>query len=147
MDTTSTLELSPTRDNRVEDLFRKVSPAKRERRETERLLVYWKQMAEQLGHAPTLMSLDLSEMGTDDWAYRFIISINAVVENSGLLIYGSKFARLLDLPATPDPHVPMIEQLPQRFAPLFVKGCGDAEAKQRFSGRYTVTVGARCSFQ
>jgi hypothetical protein len=45
-----------------------------------------------------------------------------VVENWVPLIYGPKFAELLNLPASPFPDVPMIEQLPQRFVPLFLKG-------------------------
>jgi hypothetical protein len=77
-------------------------------------------------HPPTLMTLDVTEMSTDEWAHRFIVAIDAVVENWVPLIYGPKFAELLDLPANPFPDLPLIDQLPQRFVPLFLKGGRDA---------------------
>jgi hypothetical protein len=79
-----------------------------------------------LRRPPTLMTLDVSEMSTDEWAYRFILTTDPIVENWVPLIYGPKFAELLDLPANPFPDIPMIEQLAQRFVPLFIKGGSDA---------------------
>lgn len=103
-------------------------PALFERREPERAITYWKQRAVRLRHPPTLMTLDANEMSTHEWAHRFIFAIDTAVENWVPLIYGPKFAELLDLPANPFPDIPMIEQLPQRFAPLFTKGGSDAAA-------------------
>jgi ABC-type Fe3+-hydroxamate transport system substrate-binding protein len=36
-----------------------------------------------------------------------------------------KFAALMDLPEKPDHSVPMVEQLPTRYVPVFTKGCID----------------------
>jgi len=98
----------------------------RERRELERAIAYWEQKVTRWGPRPKLMRLDSAEMSTEEWAYRFIIAVDSIVDNYALLFYGPKFAALLDLPAKPDHCIPMVEQLPARYVPLFTKGCCDA---------------------
>jgi hypothetical protein len=98
----------------------------RERRDTDRAIGYWEQEARRLGHAPTLMTLDAAEITSDKWGYRFIVSVDPVVENCVLLFYGDKFAALLGLPTRPNHNIPMVHQLPKRFVPLFTRGCTDA---------------------
>ena len=100
--------------------------AARERRESERLITDWEQETTQLGRALALMTLDVSAMPSEKWAHRFIISLRPVVEDCVLLFYGAKFAALMDLPAKPDHSIPMVEQLPARYVPVFTKGCIDA---------------------
>jgi hypothetical protein len=126
MPSTSALNLLSIPNDRAAEPLEKAPHARRERRETESAYTYWEQIAARMGHAPTLMNLDVAELTTDEWAYRFIISLDAIIENSALLIYGRKFAQLLNLPAKPVPHVPMIQQLPKAFVPPFIKGCTKA---------------------
>ena len=52
--------------------------------------------------------------------------LRPVVEDCVLLFYGAKFAALMELPEKPDHSVPMVEQLPARYVPVFTKGCIDA---------------------
>lgn len=98
----------------------------RERRESERAIAYWERKIKELGRSPTVGALDLAEIDTPDWSHRFVIAVDPVVENSALLLYGTGFARLLDLPSKSAPHVPMVRQLPKRFSDVFKRGCGDA---------------------
>jgi hypothetical protein len=101
-----------------------------EQREGERVLRHWEQKAAQFGTLPPLTAFDLSQMLKQEWAHRFLISADAVVENHAFLIYGAKFAQLLGLPEMPVPLVPMMPQLPERYRAVFAKGCGDAIADQ-----------------
>ncbi len=120
--------------------------AGRERRESERAIAYWERTTAALGTAPTVAALDLGAIDTEDWAHRFVIAVDPVVENSALLMYGSSFARLLDLPAKSTPHVPMTRQLPRRFSDIFARGCGDAHLRNvpiRIEGEVTREDG-RC---
>lgn len=41
------------------------------------------------------------------------------------LVYGVHVARLLGLPEQPRSKIPLLPQLPARYRPLFVEGCGD----------------------
>lgn len=102
------------------------SLAGRERRESERAIRYWEEKIEKLGKTPTVAALDLAEINTPDWSHRFVIAVDPVVENSSLLLYGSDFAKLLDLPPKGTPHVPMVRQLPRHLSSVFMQGCGDA---------------------
>jgi hypothetical protein len=95
----------------------------RERRETERLIADWEAETRLLGHALARMTLDASAMTGPKWAHRFIIAVNPVVEDSSFLFYGSRFASLLALPETPDQSAPMVAQLPERYVPVFTRGC------------------------
>lgn len=98
----------------------------RERREADRALAYWQHKAARFGRPPTVSELNLSELAEGEWAHRFLIAADAVVENYALLSYGGQFARLLGLPANAVPHVPLVRQLPDRYVGVFVRGCGDA---------------------
>jgi hypothetical protein len=98
----------------------------RERRESERVISYWEKKVEQLGRSATVAALDLADINTQDWSHRFVIAVDPVVENSSLLLYGSDFAKLLDLPRKGMPHVPMVRQLPHHLSTVFMQGCGDA---------------------
>ena len=101
-------------------------PSGRERRESERAIRYWEKKVEQLGRQATVAALDLADINTADWSHRFVIAVDQVVENSSLLLYGSDFAKLLDLPPKGTPHVPMVRQLPRHLSKMFMQGCGDA---------------------
>jgi hypothetical protein len=98
----------------------------RERRESERAISYWEKKIEKLGRSATVAALDLADINTEDWSHRFVIAVDPVVENSSLLLYGSNFAKLLDLPPKGTPHVPMVRQLPRHLSSVFMQGCGDA---------------------
>src|ERR1700730_15549959 len=98
----------------------------RERRESERAIAYWEKKIEKLGRSATVAALDLAEMNSPDWSHRFVIAVDPVVENSSLLLYGTDFAKLLDLPPKGTPHVPMVRQLPRHLSRVFMQGCGDA---------------------
>ena len=101
-----------------------------ERRESERVISYWEKKAEKLGTAPTVAALDLGEINSEDWSHRFVIAVDPMVENSSLLLYGSDFAKLLDLPPKGTPHVPMVRQLPRHLSRVFMQGCGEAHNKR-----------------
>lgn len=103
-----------------------------ERREAERAIAYWRQKAARLGQSPTVaeLKLNISELASGDWAYRFLIAADAVVDNHVLLAYGARFARLLDLPEKADFHVPMIRQIPVRYRGVFARGCSEASFHQ-----------------
>ena len=45
------------------------------------------------------------------------------------LIYGSGFAKLLELPEKTIRGIPITRQLPRRYLPLFTNGCGHAIAQ------------------
>ena len=120
--------LSVADDNCGDAVERNALKVAHERRELERAIAYWERKVIRRGPASTLMSLDTAEMTNEEWAYRFIIAVDSIVENCVPLFYGSKFAALLDLPAKPDPRVPMVQQLPARFVPVFTKGCREATA-------------------
>jgi hypothetical protein len=107
-----------------------------EQRDTERAVTLWHNKASASGGPPPITAFDLSRLN-GDWGHRFLISTDKVVEDSVFLIYGSPFARLLDLPETPRSFTPMVEQLPERYRPLFGEGCVEAiteAAPARFSG-------------
>ena len=106
----------------------------RERRESERVISYWQKKIDKLGRNATVAALDLADINTPDWSHRFVIAVDPVVENSSLLLYGSDFAKLLDLPPKGTPHVPMVRQLPRHLSQVFMQGCGDAH-NQRLAVR------------
>jgi hypothetical protein len=60
-----------------------------------------------------------------------VIAVDPVVENSSLLLYGSSFAKLLELPPKGTPHVPMVRQLPRHLSRVFMQGCGDAHLNRQ----------------
>lgn len=101
------------------------APTGRDRREAERLLAYWEAKAQEYG-AVTIASLDLGNMNSREWANRFLIAVDPIVERSALLMYGPRFAKLLSLPEAPRMDMPMMRQLPRRYADVFLQGCGEA---------------------
>lgn len=56
---------------------------------------------------------------------RFLISSDRCVAAAVFILYGSQFARLLELPETPSPRRPVLHQLPARYRDLFLEGCND----------------------
>jgi hypothetical protein len=103
----------------------------RERREAERVISYWEKKLEKLGKSATVAALDLADINSADWSHRFVIAVDPVVENSSLLLYGSSFAKLLELPPKGTPHVPMVRQLPRHLSRVFMQGCGDAHLNRQ----------------
>ena len=101
----------------------------RERRESERAIRDWAEETRRQGRDLTLMTLDVSEMTSETWAYRFIIAADPVAERCTLLFYGARFAALMGLPQKPDISVPMVDQIPARYVPVFAKGCMNATAQ------------------
>jgi hypothetical protein len=97
-----------------------------ERRESERVITDWEQEIGRLGRSLAFLTVNISEMTSERWVYRFIIALRPVVEDCTLLFYGAKFAALMELPEKCDHSIPMVEQLPARYVPVFTKGCVDA---------------------
>ena len=54
---------------------------------------------------------------------------NMVAGELAFLIYGSSFAKLLELPEKPIHGIPITRQLPGRYLSLFTEGCSDAIAQ------------------
>src|SRR5216683_5022073 len=102
-------------------------PTGRDRREAERLIAYWEGKLTELGGVVTFSGLDLAATDSRDWSNRFLISVDPVVERSALLLYGPKFAQLMGLRARPRTDLPMMRQLPRRYAELFLRGCAEAQ--------------------
>jgi hypothetical protein len=102
-------------------------PTGRDRRQAERVIAYWQSKLQELGGDATVAALDLASINTADWSNRFLISVDPVIERSALLLYGPKFARLLNLPEQPRMNLPMLRQLPRRYAELFLRGCAEAQ--------------------
>jgi hypothetical protein len=106
-----------------------------ESRDTERTVRVWHQSAA-AGSIPDLASFDFHRLQTD-CGYRFLISSDKFLGAAVFILYGSQFARLLELPAQPNSQVPMVRQLPARYRDLFVEGCNDVLLRPepaRFSG-------------
>ena len=87
---------------------------------------------EAFGHPKGIGGWRLSSLSTFDfsrlrseWGYRFLISGDEFVGAAVFLVYGVHFARLLGLPEQPRSKIPLLPQLPARYRPLFVEGCGD----------------------
>jgi len=107
-----------------------------ELRDTERAIMLWHQKACGVGRLPSWTAFDLSRM-PGDWGYRFVIGTGGFVEASEFVTYGVQFARLFELPEKATNDVPMLQQLPERYRPLFSDGCSTAVAEgapARFSG-------------
>jgi hypothetical protein len=101
-------------------------PTGRDRREAERIIHYWEAKANTLGQNATIAELDLGAINDTDWSNRFVIALDERIERSSLLLYGAKFAELLDLPANIRRDQPLVRQLPQRFSEVFLHGCAEA---------------------
>ncbi len=99
----------------------------RDRRESERVIAYWEGKLEELGANLTVAALDLGGVGGRDWSNRFLIAVDPLIERSSLVLYGPRFAQLLHLPEQARPNVPMLRQLPRRYADVFLRGCRQAK--------------------
>ena len=95
-----------------------------ELRDTESAIRLWHQKASEVGGFPSLSTFDFSRLRSE-WGYRFLISGDEFVGAAVFLVYGVHFARLLGLPEQPRSKIPLLPQLPARYRPLFVEGCGD----------------------
>jgi hypothetical protein len=107
--------------------WEKSAPTGRDRREAERLMVYWEGKLAELGGMVTIAGLDLAAADSREWSNRFLIAVDPVVERSALLLYGPKFAQLMGLRARPRTDLPMMRQLPRRYGELFLRGCTEAQ--------------------
>ena len=103
-------------------------PTGHERREAERAIAYWEGKVDAHGRKPTVAMLDLAAINSTDWSNRFVIAFDEeIIETSTLLLYGSKFAGLLDLPLKARLDLPLTQQLPEGFSEVFLHGCVDAQ--------------------
>ena len=110
-----------------EEGLERSKPAGRNRREAERVIAYWEGRLRELGGDLTVAGLDLSRINSREWSNRFLISVDPVIERSSLVLYGPSFARLLHLPEQARPNVPILRQLPRRYADVFLRGCSEAQ--------------------
>jgi hypothetical protein len=99
-----------------------------ELRDTEHAISFWRRKASEFGGLPPTEAFDFSRMMVGDWSHRFVICTDAVASELVFLIYGSRFALLLELPEEPISGIPITPQLPGRYLPLFSEGCRDAIA-------------------
>jgi hypothetical protein len=90
-------------------------------------MAYWEGKLGELGGDITVAGLDLGRINSKDWSNRFLISIDPVIERSSLVLYGPKFAQLLHLPPQARPDMPILRQLPPRYADVFLRGCAAAQ--------------------
>jgi hypothetical protein len=100
-----------------------------ELRDTELAISLWRRKASEFGGLPPPTAFDFSKMVGGAWSQRFVICADAVVGELTFLLYGSRFAQLLELPEEPISDVPIVRQLPGRYLSLFTEGCLDAIAR------------------
>ena len=124
--------LSPDLANVAESEYPESS---NERRDTTQAVMLWRKRVSDIGFPPPLTEFDLTRMASE-WAYRFVIS-GGDVEHSAFLVYGARFARLLELTEKPISFSPMIDQIPERYRSLFTEGAREAisdGAPARYNG-------------
>jgi hypothetical protein len=97
--------------------------AGRDRREAELVVAYWQGKQAEFGDDAGVAALDLGSAVSRLWSNRFLIAVDSRFERSSLQLYGPAFARLLHLPEQARPDIPMLRQLPQRYADVFSRGC------------------------
>lgn len=106
-----------------------------ESRDTERAIRLWHQKASS-ARPPDPSAFDFQRLGAD-WGYRFVICGDKVLGAAVFIVYGLQFARVLGLPDKPNPFMPMLQQVPQRYRDLFGDGCYEVllhSKPARFSG-------------
>jgi hypothetical protein len=126
----------------LEDLLTETQSVQRrhssERRGDRRAIEHWLSNASGNDRIPLLATFDFSPM-RGNWGHHFLICSDQTVENAAFVAYGLKFAELLDLPKTVTAIIPLNQQIPERYRPLFAEGCSNAMNKQmpaRFSGSF-----------
>ena len=100
-----------------------------ELRDSELAITFWRRKATEFAGLPPLTAFDFSGMIGGAWSHRFVICADPSVGELSFLIYGSRFAQLLDLPEEPISGSPISRLLPGRYLPLFTGGCRDAIAQ------------------
>jgi len=108
-----------------------------ELRDTELAISLWRRKASEFGGLPPPTAFDFSWMIGGAWSHRFVICADAVGGELTFLMYGSRFAQLLELPLEPVAGLGIGRQLPRRYLRLFAEGCRDATAEEapvRLSG-------------
>ena len=96
-----------------------------ERRDIQRAINLWKKHVSEDGGPPLLETFDFSPM-RGDWGHRFLICSEPSTNSAAFMTYGLKFAQLLGLPEKVTSGIPLIQQLPERYRPVFVEGCSKA---------------------
>ena len=108
-----------------------------ERRDIQRTIDLWQRNA--AGSAlPDVGTFDFSPM-KQDWGYRFLICSDLNLENAAFVMYGAQLARLLAVPEKVQTIVPLFQQIPERYQPIFAEGCSKAmtqAAPARSSGTF-----------
>jgi hypothetical protein len=99
-----------------------------ELRDTEQAISFWRRKASEFGGLPPTEAFDFSRIIVGAWSHRFVICTDLMVSELVFLIYGSRFAQLLELPDEPISDIPITRRLPKRYLPLFSEGCRDAIA-------------------
>jgi hypothetical protein len=131
------LRADPAARDRETDVSRPELGLAGELRDTELAISLWRQRASEFDGVPPPTAFDFSSMIAGTWNHRFVICTDAVVGELTFLIYGSRFAQLLELPAEPISGTPIAQQLPGRYLSLFTEGCREAIAQSapvRLSG-------------
>lgn len=107
-----------------------------DRRDAGRAAEHWLRNASG-NRVPLLATFDFSSI-RGDWAHRFLICTDQDVENAAFVAYGTEFAQRLGLPPQVTAVVPLREQVPPRYLPLFVEGCSNVlkQLPARFSGSF-----------
>ena len=106
-----------------------------ERRDIQRTINLWQRNISDDDAPPLLATFDFSAM-KGNWDHRFLICSDLNVENAAFVTYGAKFAQLFNLPEKVQAIVPMLQQFPERYRPIFRDGCSKA---------MTDSVPTRCS--
>jgi hypothetical protein len=114
------------------------APPAKDRRDVKRTIEHWLRHASEDGGIPLLESFDFASI-KGDWGHRFLICADQKIEDAAFVAYGAKFAALLGLPEKVTAIVPLCQQIPERYCPLFAEGCASALTKQaptRLSGTF-----------
>jgi hypothetical protein len=126
----------------VEDLLTESQRVQRrsssERRDDRRTFEHWLRHASGDHRIPLLATFDFASIKSD-WSHRFLICTDRHPESAAFVAYGSTFAELLSLPEKITAIIPLNQQIPERYRPLFAEGCSNAMSKQvpaRFSGSF-----------
>jgi hypothetical protein len=101
-----------------------------ERRDDRRTFEHWLRHASGDDHIPLLATFDFASIKRD-WSNRFLICTDRHPESAAFVAYGSRFSELLSLPEKITAIIPLNQQIPERYRPLFAEG-----VPARFSGSF-----------